>query len=162
MKCLTVYQPYASLIAIGAKLFETRGRRILYRGPLAIHAGLKKPSDVLDGVDIDIIFAMGRAFGVKEKQVGKITEYLETLPRGAVIATADLIGCWNTYGRTEIISCGDLRGSQPERINHFVCNDELLFGNFSRGRFAFELENMKSLPLPIPAKGKQGLWNWER
>jgi activating signal cointegrator 1 len=40
MKALTVWQPWASLIASGEKQYETRGWETKYRGPLAIHAGL--------------------------------------------------------------------------------------------------------------------------
>ncbi len=39
MKALTVCQPYAHLIAIGAKPIENREWPTRYRGPLAIHAG---------------------------------------------------------------------------------------------------------------------------
>lgn len=39
MKALTIYQPWATLIAIGAKHIETRSWSTKYRGPLAVHAG---------------------------------------------------------------------------------------------------------------------------
>lgn len=39
LKALTLHQPWASLVAVGAKTIETRSRRISHRGPLAIHAG---------------------------------------------------------------------------------------------------------------------------
>jgi hypothetical protein len=39
MKALTVFQPYASLIAFGSKWVENRSWPTSYRGPLAIHAG---------------------------------------------------------------------------------------------------------------------------
>ena len=42
MKALTVYQPWASLIACGSKTLETRRWATKYRGPLAIHAA-KRP-----------------------------------------------------------------------------------------------------------------------
>lgn len=38
MKALSVRQPWATLIAIGAKRIETRSWRTRYRGPLAIDA----------------------------------------------------------------------------------------------------------------------------
>lgn len=38
IKALTLYQPWATLIAIGAKKIETRSWDTKYRGPLAIHA----------------------------------------------------------------------------------------------------------------------------
>jgi hypothetical protein len=43
MKFLTIRQPWASLIAVGAKTIETRPFSTKYRGPLAIHAGLAWP-----------------------------------------------------------------------------------------------------------------------
>ena len=39
MKALPVTQPYATLVALGAKHIETRSWSTRYRGPLAIHAG---------------------------------------------------------------------------------------------------------------------------
>ena len=39
MRVLTLHQPWASLVAVGAKCFETRSWRTHYRGELAIHAG---------------------------------------------------------------------------------------------------------------------------
>lgn len=38
MKALSLTQPYATLVAIGAKQIETRSWSTSYRGPLAIHA----------------------------------------------------------------------------------------------------------------------------
>lgn len=40
---LTLHQPWATLIALGAKTVETRGWPTKYRGPIAIHAGLARP-----------------------------------------------------------------------------------------------------------------------
>ena len=38
MKVLTLTQPWATLVAIGAKRIETRSWATKYRGPLLIHA----------------------------------------------------------------------------------------------------------------------------
>jgi hypothetical protein len=40
-------------------------------------------------------------------------------------------------------------------------SDEYKFGDFSAGRYAWDLHNPVLLPEPILAKGKQGLWTWE-
>lgn len=45
MKAVTLTQPWATLVAIGAKQIETRSWPTNYRGPLAIHAG-KGPSTI--------------------------------------------------------------------------------------------------------------------
>lgn len=42
MKALTLWQPWATLIALGAKRFETRSWTTNYRGLLAIHAGRRR------------------------------------------------------------------------------------------------------------------------
>jgi hypothetical protein len=38
MKALSIIQPWATLLAMGAKKIETRSYRTPYRGPLLIHA----------------------------------------------------------------------------------------------------------------------------
>lgn len=40
---LTLHQPWATLIALGVKTIETRSWSTKYRGPIAIHAGTKRP-----------------------------------------------------------------------------------------------------------------------
>jgi len=42
LKAITILQPWASLIACGAKQIETRSWATKYRGQLAIHAGKQK------------------------------------------------------------------------------------------------------------------------
>ena len=44
-KFLTLHQPWASAIAMGAKTIETRSWPTKYRGPLIIHAGKRDPED---------------------------------------------------------------------------------------------------------------------
>ncbi len=39
MKCLSIRQPWALLVCVGAKAIETRTRNTFYRGEIAIHAG---------------------------------------------------------------------------------------------------------------------------
>jgi hypothetical protein len=39
VKALTIFQPFAAMIATGAKFVENRSWETRYRGPLAIHAG---------------------------------------------------------------------------------------------------------------------------
>lgn len=41
MKAITLWQPWASLLACGAKGYETRSWATSYRGQIAIHAAKK-------------------------------------------------------------------------------------------------------------------------
>ena len=43
MKSLSLWQPWASLVALGIKTVETRSWATSYRGPLAIHAATHRP-----------------------------------------------------------------------------------------------------------------------
>src|SRR4051812_42520238 len=45
VKVLSLTQPWASLVAIGAKQIETRSWRTHYRGPLLIHASAGFPGE---------------------------------------------------------------------------------------------------------------------
>ena len=52
MKCITVRQPWADLIASGAKRVENRTWRTHHRGPLLIHAA--KPTGAIIAI-VDLI-----------------------------------------------------------------------------------------------------------
>lgn len=87
---------------------------------------------------------------------------LNTLPLGAVVATAELVECWECIGPDRQ---GDLmilnRHGKPDWENSYVGDDELVYGDFNKGRFAWDLANVKVLDKPIPVRGMQGLWTWD-
>jgi len=133
MKVLTLWQPWATLVAIGAKRIETRSWSTQYRGPLAIHSaasfkGLEACShepfrSTLESYGFSVPFA---------------------LPHGCIVGICEL---------TDILPTEDIRDVIESR--------ELAFGNYGNGRFAWLLENVRQLEPPIQAKGKQGLWAWK-
>ena len=157
MKAITIYQPWASLIAIGAKRYETRVRATNYRGPIAIHAGAKHVLDAIEGVSNEALLKIEEAFPDNPELI--------KLPYGAVIAVAELVECWHleehwTPGQNGrdlylVNSQGDKRSWAQN------CLKEIAFGDYTPGRYAWELANVKPLDKPIPAKGRQDLWNWE-
>ncbi len=165
---ITVWQPWASLIACEEKHFETRGWATKYRGPIAIHAAAIKPATVLKKIfplgewsyapdymaKRMLLQAIGGAFE-DYAPIEDVPGYLAELPLGAVIATAELVGCWQT-GYSETIGPCIYRKEDAVAINE----TERLFGNFEPGRYAWELTNVRMLPKPIPAKGQQGIWRW--
>ena len=83
MKAITIWQPWASLLACGGKRFETRSWATSYRGPIAIHAAKKDVFDALALIPVPVALEMKKLIGAEWKD----------LPTGAVIATATLIGC---------------------------------------------------------------------
>lgn len=46
-----------------------------------------------------------------------------------------------------------------EEIRDTLGETELAFGNYSDGRFAYVLTSPEIYRLPIPCRGKQGVWN---
>jgi len=66
------------------------------------------------------------------------------LPLGAIVAYADVTDCIQMT--PEFIAAQ----SETER----AC------GNLEPGNWAWQLENVQMLDRPIPAIGKQGIWNW--
>ncbi len=56
MKAITIWQPWASLIACGAKKFETRSWATNYRGPIAIHVAKKDVRKIIKTLPTDVAF----------------------------------------------------------------------------------------------------------
>lgn len=146
MKAITIHQPWATLIALGEKKFETRGWATKYRGPIAIHAG--KQIDMTAMVEPEIRAAL---------LLNDITDWTQ-LPFGAVIATATLAECWavSTYDQDGSMYLFEGVGGGTRSISF----KEEKFGWYEPGRYAWELANVRRIE-PLPAKGQQGLWNWD-
>jgi len=89
---------------------------------------------------------------------------MRNLPRGAIIATAELVECWEIKNLHRFLGDNDLQlvaanGEYKSLADN--CAKELNFGDFSLGRFALELRDVQRLPEPIPVRGQQGLWEWD-
>ena len=160
MKAITMYQPWASLLACGAKKYETRSWPTNYRGPIAIHAATRKPDT--RGMSASTVHAMVQAVRPLVVQDARTTMYLplELLPRGAIIATAELVECWQVIEHTPtVIILRQSNGIGEDKIPADA--PYLQFGDYSVGRYIWAFTNMTMLPEPIPAKGRQRIWNWE-
>ena len=81
MKCLSLTQPWATLVAIGAKKVETRSWRTHYRGRIYIHAAKAFPKWA------QYIAQETRPFS------GVLNRPNDELPLGCLIATAKLVDC---------------------------------------------------------------------
>jgi len=165
MKAITLWQPWASLIAHGAKKYETRSWATKYRGPIAIHAALKDPCKLP-------LFGKEDFEEAVRKAIGNVSSSWATLPLGAVVATAELVECWDIvyHPGTNIDVAKNIEvGAElnvPKhhpRFGDYVVptEQEFLFGDWTPGRFAWELQNIQLLPAPIFVKGHQGLWNFD-
>lgn len=163
MKAITVWQPWASLLAIGAKEFETRSWATAYRGPIAIHASKKDAKEIMRSLPADTQMMM---FDRLYEHYGRRDSVLRRLPTGAVIATAELVNVWYTAldgaGVLKAIRLGPGRELMTKESLMFPTAQERLFGDWTPGRYVWQMKNVKLLPEPVPTSGKQGLWDWRR
>lgn len=159
MKCLSLIQPWATLIAIGEKSIETRSWFTPYRGPLAIHASAAMTPDSRDFASgcPAVYRALHRAGYTTRTQMNRyklLFEDQKWLPAGAVIATCELVDCIEIQPKRRWINYADRLIIPPDE-------PELTFGDYTPGRFAWILRNVQALPEPVPARGMLGLWEWE-
>jgi activating signal cointegrator 1 len=150
MKALTLSQPWATLVAIGAKRIETRGYR--YNGPLAIHAAKGFPKSARAFTAQPIVYEAVKA-RYCQRDIEMRASGFPAYPLGCVIATCNVVEC------LPVESTGCLSGvfdDYPE----LDTPQERAFGNYAPGRWGWVLEDVLMLPIPIPAKGALSLWEW--
>lgn len=150
MKAITLWQPWASLVAIGAKQIETRSWATPYRGTLAIHAALKFPDEAK-------ALVATQPFLSSLEKITPNSEGFRDLPRGVIVAVCELVQC---------LSIPTMRGRYP--FNHPKLDTIALlppdspeydFGDYTPGRFAWMLAQVRVLHEPIPCRGYQQLWD---
>lgn len=146
VKALTLTQPWATLMARGKKLIETRSWTTAYRGPLAIHAAKGFPEEAQILCSQEPIWSAIKINADGETNGDPYdvwSPFCLHLPRGKVIAVGML--------------------EEVERItsNFLVGEPERSFGNYTPGRYAWIFSTIYQLETPLPVRGALGLWNWQ-
>ena len=172
MKAITLWQPWASLIADGTKTIETRSwapPSSLLGQRIAIHAALFSGSHIRGLVKSfhpagvvaveELAGQPGRTILVRDPD--RLMRVVADYPLGVVVATARLTG----FG---LVSARIGRSDEEvyvKRYHHegsgFVDVPVDPYGDFSPGRWLWFLEDVQRVDPPVPAKGRQGFWNWE-
>lgn len=139
MKAISLTQPWATLVAIGAKRLETRSWQTPHRGPIAIHAAKNIPADIRRILLTDAAFRrhVDEAFAPHGLT-------LKTIPYGAIVAIAKLTTCVQA----------------PAAIQPKPGTPEYAFGDYTRGRWIWVLEDIRPFMEAIPATGALGVWDW--
>lgn len=130
---ISLWQPWASMVAWGLKQYETRHWTTQHRGALLIHAAKRWTAE-------EKAYCLRHPFStaIRERLGGVVSDF----PFGSIIAVAELVSIHPT---------ATLKG---------LTADERAVGNFAPGRFAWKLANVRELGKPIPVKGGQGLFKW--
>lgn len=130
MKVLSLTEPYATLIKNGIKTIETRSWNTKYRGTLYIHASSTKTPKT----------------------------YKENVELMSLV-NDDELNYRNIICSCELVDCIEMTEDFVEKIKKLNRN-EYITGIYSKGRYAWILENSKALDKPIKAKGHLGIWNY--
>lgn len=159
MKALSLTQPWASLVSLGVKHIETRGWQTPYRGWIAIHAAKTFPGwakELCARPPFHGPLCTGYLSGPAWERHAAYAQksIAETLPLGAVIAIANLHRVGRIHRRRD-------GGVYVEGMDLPITGDELKFGDYAAGRWAWALTNVHPLATPVPAKGRLGLWEWD-
>lgn len=158
MKALSLIQPYATLIMLGYKQYETRSWNTRHRGYLGIHASLGKPK-------------WAREVAENNRYIREALERhgltFDTLPRGALLGTCELVetlaivGCGSAAGLKRLdYDTRHPQDNRPEfKVPAFGLSDvEVAAGDYADKRFAWKLEQVVEVPHPVACTGALGLW----
>lgn len=134
MKAITLYQPWASLMAGGYKKNETRSWSTEYRGDLVIHSAKSLNKESYRAYYVPAIASALKRMGFSEPS---------KLPLGKCLCVVRLDGCVLT---------------QTLKSGIGVYPAEEAFGDYTDNRFAWQTNHCRRLE-PIACSGHQQLWN---
>ena len=132
MKCLSVKQPWASLIMAGLKEYETRGWETNYRGLVSIHASRAFGYEAQSLCDQEPFKTALKKAGISRVD----------MPRGVLLGTIELF---------EVIPTARMNTTE-------LSPEERAFGDFRVGRFAWRFRKPQLLAKPVPMTGRLGIF----
>lgn len=171
MKGLSLWQPYAFLIARGDKTIETRSWSTKYRGPLAIHAAKQCHTGTIG--DYTIEDDTPRRSPKQYLMRGPSLSWPYRLPLGAIVATCELVDVVPMYSmgeqsnlrRIELCESGALWLSEPDHEENgeehtIEITGQRPYGDFAPGRYGWLLDNVQAVgPFQSPpGEFHRGLW----
>jgi hypothetical protein len=134
MRCLSLIQPWAALIVLGAKQYETRRWHTAVRGRIAIHASRRFPEAARLLCEREPFRSALQEGGFKQSA---------DLPCGFILGTVELVDC---------LPAGEVRVSLP------ADSPEAALGDYGPARWAWKLARPILLARPIPFSGRLGLF----
>jgi hypothetical protein len=142
MKCISLKQPWATLIILGIKRQEIRTWGTLYRGQLAIHASRRFPEEARRLCQVEPFRSIFRKFGFRGEC---------DLPKGAVLGVVQLADC------------------RAIAVQDRLTMEQLAYPTFpsptggGQGRrpgcWVWEFTDPRPLARPLPFRGQMGIYN---
>jgi activating signal cointegrator 1 len=134
MKAITVLQPWAHLLLIGAKRYEIRSWKTKHRGILLIHAGRRLTDTARNLCTVEPFRSTLAQAGIKRPS---------ELPLGVLLGSLIVEDCLPTdqvmYGNPDV--------------------RDVAFGDFRPGHWAWRMSDPKPLATPIFYQGVLGIFD---
>ncbi len=143
MKCLSLWQPWATLMAIGAKRIETRSWATRHRGWIAIHAAQHWTRDIEA-----FCFAPAFLAALRRNEADADRAMIDRLKsaRGHILCLVRIVDC--------------IQFTEDNRPKWGLSDqpNERHFGDYRVGRFGWRTDGVIQLPEPIPYRARQRLF----
>ena len=146
IKALSLWQPWVSLMAVGAKMIETRHWSTNYRGLVGIHAA-KRFQELERMLLDDKRFFNALALDFPASVAGATrtpAELANALPLGCIVAVGNLRHCLST--------------TRDDKFIPAKTKDEYHFGDYSENRFMWVFDEIWKLSSPVHTIGQRRLW----
>jgi hypothetical protein len=144
MKALTLWPLWAMLVRLKLKRIETRDKRTIHRGPLAIHASLLTDNDVQAWETMPVIREALMRHGIRK---------IDQLIFGSIVAVVDVVDIFQTGPAHAAV-----RDELLRRHGAVLDDEQRAFGDYAPGRYGWILDNIRPLEKPIQARGWPGMW----
>jgi len=158
MQALSLLQPWAALVMVGAKRYETRSWGTKVRGRIAIHASEGQKKELVLALQTQPFASVIAAnYDQRAMACGAVlgtVEIVDVVPiiavRAGYYAPSDSAWVGAPSFGAGLISSG-LHAFPP-------AEHERAFGDYGPGRFAWILREPMLFAKPVPYRGMLGLW----
>lgn len=155
IKVLTLWEPWATLLAYGFKKIETRPGKTTHKGIYLIHAAKKWSRQQDDFFYSACVHDALSSIGITER---------DHLNYGKIIGACQFSKCRHIVEIQEMIH--STRGERStyheltfiDGTKRLISDEEQFFGDYGPGRWIWESINRKILENPIEYKGSQGYY----
>lgn len=149
MKAISLWQPWASLVAVGAKWYETRS----WPAPQSLIGKRLAICSAKTGKGIDTMHEHEGLVRVCS-DFGLLSNLPDSMPMGAIVVVCRVKACYPT----EVVAAHSRALSIKPELTEVIRREEIC-GDWTPGRWGWQLDDFCALNPPIPVVGHQGIFN---
>lgn len=152
MRAISLWEPWAQLMALEKKKDETRNGVTKVRGEVAICAALKWTAELRALCLREPFYSTLMESIEKPKGIEGAFDLLTGIPRGVVVSVGELYDSIKSEKWIELHE-EELQANVSQAVREYA------FGNYAPGRGVWRFRNMRRLAKPVPVRGGQQWFN---